>query len=266
MNKFIDPTTNPYGTDDDDEHSTFYAHLNEHRRKILKQVEDTNTGFIQIIDKHDRDKLKEEVFVPKRAFERWAIGRSNSFNLDVILPWDNVSRSGLKMTNDCPDHSDWWIGAGLDLDYYDDFNEIVMSAAYSMKRSIQHEHLKFDKMVLTNGGKVTGRIKKLESAEKIRECLQANGQSFPDQRILEGDIIVIPHAGVEFEEAFRIATSKGRGGVITVIPNRVAHLCKIAREQDVTIMCDPDAFENLRGSWNDVTLDPDNGQIVGIAG
>lgn len=41
------------------------------------------------------------------------------------------------------------------------------------------------------------------------------------------------------------AQARRKGGVITVVPNKVAHLCKLVRERDVTIMCGSDAFDKF---------------------
>lgn len=207
--------------------------------------------------------------VAKHPFYRWAL-KNSGVDIDYLYPWDTVSPHSMKMINDDPNHSDWMIGAGCDLDEYNDWNKpydpnSISAVSYDKRMDIQWDELKFESMVLCNGGKVKGRIKhvlSLESYLKEKEPFKNPNYSCtnPDM-VLPDDIIVVPHAGVDFELAFLEATKSGAGGVITVIPNKVAHLCKIARERNVTVMCDPDALEKYEDTWCTVTLDPDNGKI-----
>lgn len=240
--------------------------------KQLKKMQDAinkqaseNGGWINL-ETRDGEVV---AIVAKQPFYRWAM-RGTGINIYDMYPWENISPIGMKMMNDDSDHSDWMIGAGLDIgDGYmnNDYEnpKSISRIAYRLRHKIQDEELNFECMVLCNGGRVTGRIKHVLSHEKYLEEKEPyknpNYSSSNPNMVLDGDIIVIPHAGVDFEQAFLDATKSGAGGVITVIPNKVAHLCKIARERNVTIMCDPDAFTKYKDTWCTVTLVPDKGNI-----
>ncbi len=81
---------------------------NIYRKKIVEQAE-ANGGFFElgVID-------GEKVMVPKNPFYRWVLRDFPSKK--AAYPWENVSPRGVKMFADNPDHTDWVLGSGRELE------------------------------------------------------------------------------------------------------------------------------------------------------
>lgn len=181
--------------------------------------------------------------VPKEPFVRWCL--RNIYNEALKPKWENICPGSLKMPNDDKDHSDWFVGAGLDLD--EAYDSDIMRAAYDHINIIQEKYLKFETPVLSNGGQKTGAIKFCTLGTSPEE-------------IEDGDVLLLTSANPVFETHIRKATKSGNGGVITMTGGKLCHLAVVSRESGVTMMLDIDA-NNRYKAGDDVMLNPNKGTI-----
>ena len=92
--------------------------------------------------------------VPRGPFEMWAVARSGGGHL--ATPWRPLSPQGLRLGGDDRFHSDWMLGAGLELSDLDAFGpnphaEALENAALDAKFGIQRRLLGFECDVLLPG-------------------------------------------------------------------------------------------------------------------
>jgi hypothetical protein len=177
--------------------------------------------------------------IPKIALIAWSIRDQSSkfeYNGDT---WRAVSPENLKTDADDAFHSDWWIGAGIPLSAYDlhgtqyshaPFNKALSSfAADLVKRNT------LDSFTILSGSQlppVSGKLKLYPSSV---------------DNIEDGDIIVLPHGGIEFDAYLKKACGNGNGAVIVEIGNRVAHLSIVANEMGYRVIQLPNAYNLLLG-------------------
>lgn len=208
------------------------------KNRIISASKIDQYGYIQIKSK-DGELLAKAPYLP---FAHWAL---RPINERKTLPdYIAQSPSGLKMPSDDPFHSDWMIGADLDL--YDDYKGEIQDVANELRFRMQNLVRKADFLVLSNGGVVNG---------KVKFCTPDNAHEVED-----GDIVVIPNGNIEYQLHVERAIKSGKGGVICEIANRVAHLVKVSRERQVTMMQMNYANFTIRDEMI-VTLNPNNGTI-----
>lgn len=144
--------------------------------------------------------------VPLAPFERWALHVFKPSHEEDADAWKNVCRSGLKMGGDNPDHSDWVIGAGLDI-----------SEAYRAPyRETSYEYA--SKIVDRHRGYTIAH-----SAFVIRD-------DGPKVGVVGEDIHVIPHLGPEYIEALNGTA------IITEAGGQLAHLAVVSLGKPITIV------------------------------
>jgi hypothetical protein len=214
-----------------------------YKKQILINSKIKEHGWIEL---RDEDK-KLLVKVPKLPFLHWACERVYSPHL--LPDYEIVCHSGMKMQMDSRAHTDWMIGANLNLDDDYENKNPIQQAALSMKRKVQKEYLDFDTTVLSSGKNesVTG---------KVIHCTKTNSEDVKD-----GDIVIIPDGSEAYEEHVRRAVKSGYGGVIAVIGSRVCHMAIISREFGIVLMYDPDAMTKYTERTS-VTLEPQRGKIT----
>ncbi len=81
------------------------------------------------------------VQVPRVPFMYWALTRLPE-RRSVLPPWDLVSESGLKLSNDNPYHSDWVLGAGLEIT--ESYADHVNKPAWRYAAKIQYDEVDRD--------------------------------------------------------------------------------------------------------------------------
>jgi phosphohistidine swiveling domain-containing protein len=146
------------------------------------------------------------VTAPRAPFVNWALHRTTLWHL--APPWRCVSPPGLKLINDDPYHSDWYIGAGLDLkNVYD--GKLSEAASAEMFR-LQEEYGNFECAVIVGGEEVTG--------------------------VVGREIVVLPDLRPE-----RLEKLLGARAIITEAGGKMAHLAQIALERSIPIVLVPDA-------------------------
>lgn len=169
--------------------------------------------------------------VPRLAFLHWALRNIPAVKLGIIEDWTPVSRSGLKMYNDDQYHSDWVIAAGYDPEVFYQEHDDINTSAYSFAMDIVRNMTDFDLIVLSKSLKksFSGKIKHLKAGEKLEE----------------GEVGVISHAGVEFDAALRSA-AKHKTGLICLTGGPMAHVVVVGRELDVPIVM----WDKAQELWN----------------
>lgn len=198
------------------------AERDDIRKRVLDQVAQTNTGTIELRN-HDGALVK---IVPRAPFMNWALRRTPMKHL--APPWSPVSRSGMKLPLDDPYHTDWWLGAGLELDesvYGGDVQDAAFHTMFELQRKLGN----FECAVIVAGDDVSGVIGK--------------------------EIVVLPDLHPDRLEAMSKALA-----VITEAGGAMAHLAQVALERRIPIVMVPDACVRYRDGMT-VTICPSDGMI-----
>lgn len=174
---------------------------------------------------------------PKRALHCYALSTTAAYHMAPA--YKAFSPQGLKEYEDNPFHTDVWLGCGFGIDSntYDRKNPCYL-AVIEMMFAVQKELLKFEVQVLARGPELTGKV------------------VYPNSPVITvADILVVPHAGVEFElQALKA------GAVICEVGGRLAHLVTVCRETRKAVIRMDDACAKLP-LGQQVTVFPDLGQV-----
>lgn len=99
--------------------------------------------------------------IPRPPFEQWALSKINVKN--IAIPWEPISPSGLKMFGDDPYHTDWILGAGLDLNVMSNqyahpgvYDQALHDAAWEKRFEIVSDKLNFAFLPLCGDKKFDG--------------------------------------------------------------------------------------------------------------
>jgi hypothetical protein len=166
--------------------------------------------------------------VPRAPFEQWALGRTNLRHL--AAPWTTVSRSGMKLPLDDPNHTDWMLGSGIGVSREMYLDEAVRRAAGEARSSLQRRLARWPATVVVDAGEVVG--------------------------VVGEEILVVPDMRPEHHEAMCAARAvvAGVGGV-------GAHLAQLGVEQNKTAMVVPDAVARYPKGTT-LRLVPAEGRVV----
>lgn len=200
--------------------------LRQYFERILEQA-DAGAGYLDLTVTPEGARSSRLLKVPKAPFMHWVFRGVDCERLGIALPeWTPVCPRGLKMGGDDPHHSDWMLGAGLDLE--DDYGvgNPVQSAAFSLLHELRTQHLKTNCSVLTGKGQAFGTVVFPQ----------------PGERVSAGSIAVIPHAGPQYQAALESACVNGHGALICETGGRLAHLVLVGRERDARIVMQPGAL------------------------
>lgn len=208
-------------------------------KRIRSQAKQTG-GFTEFA-------YKGQVFeIPKLPLIAWALRLNGASFYYNDLCWRVCSPSELKCADDEPMHSDWWIGTGIPLEAYDlagknyshyMFNREISEFAYDLAK----------KNTLTSFTVLSGK-----HLTPIKGNIVRNPQSLDD--VSPGDILILPHGGVEFDAYLKKACGNGRGAVILEVGNRVAHLSIVANEMSYRVILLPNV-EKLLGNCPKAYID-----------
>jgi len=154
---------------------------NSLRKAILKQAETSGGLFDLKVEKKDKlGRIRYKTFkVPVAPFEHYALTTytiGGSAHRDKLPEWETVSPQGMKMYGDNPYHTDWMIGAGLELDALyggrrygggdGGFHDNLSSAVWTAMGDLQDKYIKAygeHKIVLMTGdGYFHGRATMIE--------------------------------------------------------------------------------------------------------
>jgi len=160
-----------------------------------------------------KTKSGREIVVPRAPFWHWALARTSLKHL--APPWEVVSPSGMKLQMDEPSHTDWMLGAGLNLvKDYDDRE--ISNAAHNEMYEIQTSLSEFNAAVILPG-------KGLEVMGEVGKLIAVVPNLDEDQ---------LPHV----MNALAIVTETG---------GALAHVSLFAIEREVPILMVPDAVQRF---------------------
>lgn len=162
--------------------------------------------------------------VPRAPFYHWALRRTPFRHL--APEWKLCAASGWKLSGDDPWHTDWMIGAGIDLD--ESYKPEVRDASMDKMFEIQRAVAGFKVHVLVSGSTVEG--------------------------IIGEDVIVLPDLSPEHLNKIRAARA-----IITERGGQLAHLAQVALERSIPILRVEDACQIFQQGRR-VTVDPECGQ------
>jgi hypothetical protein len=221
-----------------DREETYQKRLVEYREQIEKQVEETKTGWLQI----------GAYRVPKAPFIHWCLRRSPAGELGLLPEWKTVCPIGMKMFNDDPYHTDWCVGAGVDLDEAYNSETEIHKLSWKKMGDIREEMLGFKAV---NFGASEYRYGVCYHPDKNLEI----GKVDKDDEV----ILVLPNGDVKYESLVLQYCKKG-GGVILETGGKLCHLATVAREVGIVMMQHPSATTLFKAGYR-VSLDPSNHQI-----
>lgn len=212
--------------------------LFELNKKIRRQAK-LNGGF----EKFTYNGIEYEI--PKHPMKIWEIQFKNRTSIENcknkinaylkqsnLNNWKSISPTDIKISDDCPIHSDWWIGAGFPIFSYDRYNYKKFNKElydFVFGRSINLENLVF----LSKGSndKIIGDLK------------YYNAQNDNIDDINEGDIVICPNANIDYDMCLK---KVGKSGAIIVeIGNQVAHLSIVGKELGYNVIFLPNAYTIL---------------------
>lgn len=146
--------------------------------------------------------------VPRKPFMAYALGRTLMAHM---APWKPVCPPGTKLQHDTPAHTDWYIGAGFNLNTPYPYSSDLHTAAIDTMFRVQKQYARFEVGVLVSGRDVRGKIGK--------------------------DVVVLPNLHPDHLEKLLKAKA-----VITEAGGALAHLAQVALERSIPIVLVPDAM------------------------
>ncbi len=205
----------------------------DYRKEILKQADGDLFDLAYMVNGK-----QHRIKVPTAPFQNWAMWRTAGAHL--AKPWKKVTPPGMKMMGDDPYHTDWMLGAGLDLDAMTEDGSNLHEVAFELNFKMQNDFLNFNAAILCGDRRVKGRVVHAK----------------PDQKVASDQIAVIPSANARY-----LAAAVSAAGVIVERGGSLAHLVVVAREQGVTIMRVEHALK-LYPEGSEVLMNPEFGNVT----
>lgn len=215
------------------------AEATELRSRIVAFANsDTEYGWLDYRWQDANDGTYLSLRAPKRALQCYALSQTSAHTL--MPAYKAFSPESFKTGDDNPYHTDVWLGCGFALDdktYRHDSREY--RAILDLMFEVQRTLLDFQVQVLARGPETSGKV------------------VFHDSKVIDKScILVVPHAGVEFE-----LQAMAAGAVVCEAGGRLAHLVTVCREQAKPIMRMEGACTTFRAGQQ-LTVHPDTGRIT----
>jgi hypothetical protein len=231
----------------------------EQMRTAVREQTALKGGYLELAiqgPKGERYAPRPMLEVPRNPFLLWALrGFDFEANGKERPAWTPICPMGWKLPLDDRNHSDWVLGAGLDIDatYGADveaFERLVQSSAYEERARLVQEWTGSDFVVLARGS---------------HKYLCANVVvAVPHRRVPAGSIALAATAGPEYQLAMESAncedTQGNRGVLICATGGKLAHLAIVGREFKCTVLMVPNAVERFR-SMNLMSIDFVTGRL-----
>jgi hypothetical protein len=181
---FIEKMTGPEITDEQ---------IEEYRKQIVEQAGDNwlELKYDPTGENYEPKGETTTLRIPQAPFENWCLWRGDGAHL--ALPWKTVAPSGLKMYGDDPYHTDFMLGAGLDLNAMKD-DSALSSEIWELRHKVQQEKMGFKCTVLCGTGET----------ETLKAVHPKKGESCDRDQVA-----VIPNAGPDY-----VAAANSAGAVI----------------------------------------------------
>jgi len=146
-------------------------------------------------------------YVPRKPFMAYALGRTL---MKHMAPWKPVCPPGVKLQGDNRAHTDWYVGAGYNLNTPYPYGGDLHKAAVDTMFGLQKQYANFEVGVLVPGRDVRGKIGK--------------------------EVVVLPNLHPDHLEKL-----VGARAIITEAGGALAHLAQVALERSIPIVLVPDA-------------------------
>ena len=209
------------------------------RRQILEQNEKLADG--RMIE-HDFGGKVGKVRIPEYPLRAWSLRRTH---LRVLIEdWKTICPMGMKASVDDPYHSDWMVGAGIDLGAYGDTD--FSAQMYDLMHEIQEEEMGFKFTILVNGKGKAGAVGTIVHPK-------------PNEEVASDEIAVVPNAGEAYYAAARTAAA-----VIVENGGAMSHLAVVGLEEGFLIIRDEGARKKYRPGTL-LTIDTKKGNIEVMA-
>lgn len=180
--------------------------------------------------------------VPRAPFVRWALCRTDY--RDSAPAWKNVARSGMKLSMDNPDHTDWVLGAGLTLD--EAYNDIVNEAAWDAAARFQEE-------AQEPYPGIRAALEMLRSTIHKAAVVVDTGER---TGVVGEDILVLPDSHPD-----RVHELEGVSGVVVEKGGKLAHFAIVTQGRGITVLRHAEAC-TLFQAGDRITLNPKTGRII----
>jgi len=217
------------------EREKYLAQLVEIREAVNAQA---NGDYTEITLEEDWEKFDgtavpagTKIRVARAPFTQWSLRRTSLYHL--APPWKCVSQMGMKMPGDDQYHTDWMIGAGLDLS--ESYSHALKNAAYTRMGEIQEEVGGFEATVLVTAPDCDGRVGKTSGTIAVLK-----------------DLSDTPHNNEAIANARAVITENG---------GELSHGAILARENGIPVMLVHDAVTRYPLGTH-LTLEPSVGKIT----
>lgn len=157
-----------------------------------------------------------EVEIPMHPLYSWALERTKQ---NILQKWVPMSPPNIKMMSDNRAHTDWMVGAGLDIAVYED--EDFKSKQYVLLQEVQQKAFNTSVTVLVAG-----------KSNAIGETIHPT----KDFRCTDDHIAIIPNASIGWYECIR-----GAAGVIVEAGGALSHLAVVGLEEGFLVLIEKDA-------------------------
>jgi len=173
--------------------------------------------------------------VPRAPFVCWAVMRTDP---EAAPPWKPVSPPGLKLPNDDPYHSDWMLGADIDLSesYRENVNRPAWDAAARFQENLRGCHA-LDSSADLGEDVPTGILAALNSLRRASVRATVIVDAGRVEGIIGGDIVVLPDLS-----PLQVPLIVKARAVIAETGGPASHLAIVARGHALTVLRVPDAM------------------------
>lgn len=226
---------------EEEEERKYQERLEGIRTKVMEKAGD-DTFILTLQD-------GKEVTVPRAPFMRWALCRTDYF--DQAPQWENESWSGMRLPLDNPDHSDWMLGAGLELADYnrDNVSMPALEEMFEIQESFRRPKVPF-----------AGIMAAMEMLSETVHACTVIADSGEVEGIVGKDIAVFPDSKPK-----RVKQLEGIKGVIVEKGGQLGHFAIVSRGKGVTVMLHKQACDLFEEGVR-LNLNPKTGRVVILEG
>lgn len=201
------------------------------KQQIIQQAEKLG-GWIELHNK----KTNTTYTVPKHPFLKWCLSESPLYN---TYEWPAINSQGRKCAGDDPNHTDWFLFTGIDLDLAQEIQHPDIDFFYKQRFAFHEKYTNTNLKPL-----ISGNVKSI----KDYKILHINTRE-EINHISEKCIVVIPNADPLFTNVAHLCAEL-KCPVITETGGALCHLAIVGREFGLTLYLMTDAMKKLPRGWN----------------